>query len=135
MSNRQRQALAPARRCPAPHRPKQGSGGPAALRAGALPGDWIWCYGRLPSAPAQNQMNSARKLSRRDGAAIAYHRLAGASPGVVFLGGLRSDMTGTKALFLEDYCRRRGQAYLRFDYFGHGASTGDFDLGTIGRWA
>jgi pimeloyl-ACP methyl ester carboxylesterase len=43
-------------------------------------------------------------------------------------------MTGTKALFLEDYCRRRGCAYLRFDYFGHGASSGDFAEGTIGRW-
>jgi pimeloyl-ACP methyl ester carboxylesterase len=43
-------------------------------------------------------------------------------------------MTGTKALFLEDYCRRRGHAYVRFDYFGHGASSGDFALGTIGRW-
>jgi pimeloyl-ACP methyl ester carboxylesterase len=53
----------------------------------------------------------------------------------VFLGGFRSDMTGAKALYLEDYCRRRGQAYLRFDYFGHGASSGDVALGTIGRWA
>jgi pimeloyl-ACP methyl ester carboxylesterase len=44
-------------------------------------------------------------------------------------------MTGTKALFLEDYCRRRGWAYLRFDYFGHGISTGDAASGTIGRWA
>jgi pimeloyl-ACP methyl ester carboxylesterase len=43
-------------------------------------------------------------------------------------------MTGTKALYLEEYCRRRGRAYLRFDYFGHGASSGDFALGTIGRW-
>lgn len=55
-------------------------------------------------------------------------------PGIVFLGGFRSDMTGTKALFLEDYCRRRGRAYVRFDYFGHGRSSGDFVLGTIGRW-
>ncbi len=55
-------------------------------------------------------------------------------PGVVFLGGFRSDMTGTKALFLEDYCRGRGRAYVRFDYFGHGRSSGDFALGTIGRW-
>ena len=55
-------------------------------------------------------------------------------PGIVFLGGFRSDMTGTKARFLEDYCRRRGRAYLRFDYFGHGQSSGDFALGTIGRW-
>ena len=57
------------------------------------------------------------------------------APGVVFLGGFRSDMTGTKASFLEEYCRRRGHAFVRFDYFGHGASSGDFALGTIGRWA
>jgi len=44
-------------------------------------------------------------------------------------------MTGTKALFLEDFCRRRGQAFVRFDYFGHGASSGDVALGTIGGWA
>lgn len=74
-------------------------------------------------------------LARPDGATIAYHRLAGGTPGVVFLGGFRSDMTGTKAVFLEDYCRRRGHACLRFDYFGHGASSGDFAQGSIGRWA
>lgn len=73
-------------------------------------------------------------LTRPDGATIAYERLAGATPGIVFLGGFRSDMTGTKALFLEDYCRRRGRAYVRFDYFGHGRSSGDFAAGTIGRW-
>ena len=44
-------------------------------------------------------------------------------------------MTGTKALFLDEYCRRRGRAYVRFDYFGHGASSGDFADGTVGRWA
>jgi len=80
-------------------------------------------------------MSSPGILPREGGATIAYHRLAGSSPGVVFLGGFRSDMTGTKALFLEDYCRHRGHAYLRFDYFGHGASSGDAALGTIGRWA
>jgi pimeloyl-ACP methyl ester carboxylesterase len=80
-------------------------------------------------------MSSPATLTRLDGATIAYHRLAGLAPGVVFLGGFRSDMTGAKALYLEDYCRRRGQAYLRFDYFGHGASSGDVALGTIGRWA
>jgi pimeloyl-ACP methyl ester carboxylesterase len=73
-------------------------------------------------------------LTRPDGATIAYHRLRGAVPGVIFLGGYRSDMTGTKALFLEDYCRRRGRAYVRFDYFGHGASSGEFALGTVARW-
>ncbi len=44
-------------------------------------------------------------------------------------------MTGTKATFLEEYCRRRGHAFVRFDYFGHGASSGDIALGTIGGWA
>ena len=73
-------------------------------------------------------------LARPDGATIAYRRLSGEPPGIVFLGGFRSDMTGTKALFLEDYCRSRGRAYVRFDYFGHGASSGDFARGTIGRW-
>ena len=73
-------------------------------------------------------------LARPDGATIAYHRVPGRAPGIVFLGGLRSDMTGTKALFLDEFCRRKGRAYVRFDYFGHGASSGDFALGTIGRW-
>src|SRR6266403_5235745 len=73
-------------------------------------------------------------LSRPDRAAIAYHRIEGRAPGIVFLGGFRSDMTGTKALFLEDYCRRRGHGYVRFDYFGHGRSSGDFARGTIGCW-
>jgi pimeloyl-ACP methyl ester carboxylesterase len=73
-------------------------------------------------------------LARPGGATIAYRRLAGAGPGIVFLGGFRSDMTGTKALFLGDYCRRRGRAYVRFDYFAHGNSSGDFADGTISRW-
>jgi pimeloyl-ACP methyl ester carboxylesterase len=88
------------------------------------------------SAPAPIEASGANPaiLARAGGATIAYHRLVGASPGIVFLGGFRSDMTGTKALFLEDYCRRRGQAFVRFDYFGHGASSGDIALGTIGGW-
>ncbi|HEV2302365.1 MAG TPA: alpha/beta hydrolase [Stellaceae bacterium] len=79
-------------------------------------------------------MPSPGILARKGGATIAYRRLAGAAPGTVFLGGLRSDMTGTKALFLEDYCRRRRRAFVRFDYFGHGRSSGEFEAGTIGRW-
>jgi len=79
-------------------------------------------------------MSPPGKLTRHDGTSIAYDRLAGSSPGIVFLGGFRSDMTGTKALYLEDYCRRRGQAYVRFDYIGHGASGRDAALGTICRW-
>ena len=80
-------------------------------------------------------MNSPAILARHDGATIAYHRLAGGVPGVVFLEGSRSNMNGKKALFLEQYCRRHGRAYVRFDYFGHGESSGDFGEGTIGRWA
>src|SRR5215216_5616439 len=86
------------------------------------------------NAPDRTDATNPLILARPDGATIAYHRMHGAVPGIVFLGGYRSDMTGTKALFLEDYCRRRGRAYVRFDYFGHGASSGDFALGTIGRW-
>ena len=85
-----------------------------------------------PSAPAVGA--NLDRLARPDGATIAYRRLAGEVPGIVFLSGFRSDMTGTKALFLEDYCRDRGRAYVRFDYFGHGASSGDFAEGTIGCW-
>jgi pimeloyl-ACP methyl ester carboxylesterase len=54
---------------------------------------------------------------------------------VVFLGGFHSDMTGTKAQFLEERARARGRAFLRFDYTGHGASSGDFSQGCIGDWA
>jgi pimeloyl-ACP methyl ester carboxylesterase len=74
-------------------------------------------------------------LARPDGATIGYRTVSGAAPGIVFLPGFRSDMNGTKALFLEHYCRRRERAYVRFDYFAHGQSSGDFAQGTIGRWA
>jgi len=73
-------------------------------------------------------------LAREGGERIAYFRRAGRAPGVVFLGGFMSDMTGTKAQALDRYCGERGQAFLRFDYFGHGASSGEFKDGTVGRW-
>lgn len=75
-----------------------------------------------------------KTLLRFDGAHLAYHRSSGAEPGVVFLGGYKSDMTGTKALALETWCREQGRAFVRFDYLGHGASSGRFEEGTIGRW-
>lgn len=74
------------------------------------------------------------RLVREDGASVGYYRIAGASPGVVFLTGYMSDMTGGKATRLEAFCRTRGQAFVRFDYLGHGASSGRFVDGTIGRW-
>jgi pimeloyl-ACP methyl ester carboxylesterase len=52
----------------------------------------------------------------------------------MFLCGFRSDMTGTKASFLDSRCAARGLGFLRFDYSGHGRSSGDFTDGTIGRW-
>jgi pimeloyl-ACP methyl ester carboxylesterase len=73
-------------------------------------------------------------LTREDGATIAYRARAGKAPGVVFLGGFMSDMTGTKARTLDRFCAERGQAFLRFDYFGHGASSGAFAAATVGRW-
>ena len=74
-------------------------------------------------------------LDREDGARIAYHRTPGQSPGIVFLTGYKSDMTGQKAVRLEEFAHARGQAFLRFDYTGHGASSGAFTDGTIGAWA
>lgn len=65
---------------------------------------------------------------------IAYVQTPGKGPGVVFLGGFRSDMGGTKALWLQDWAQARGRAFLRFDYSGHGASGGDFLDGAIGDW-
>lgn len=69
------------------------------------------------------------------GRRIAYHRTPGQGPGVVFLGGFKSDMTGTKALYLQDWAEAQGRAFLRFDYSGHGQSSGDFLDGAIGDWA
>jgi pimeloyl-ACP methyl ester carboxylesterase len=73
-------------------------------------------------------------LQRPDGKRLAYVTHGMRSPAVVFLGGFRSDMTGTKALALDRWARQRDQAFLRFDYFAHGASEGDFADATIGRW-
>lgn len=73
----------------------------------------------------------------RKGAAIAYRKITGSStvlPGVIFLGGFRSDMTGTKASFLEEQCKQRNQTFVRFDYTGHGASSGKFEAGNISTW-
>lgn len=75
-----------------------------------------------------------QKLTRPDGETLAYHARSGKGPTLVWFGGFKSDMTGTKATSLDDWARDRGQAFVRFDYFGHGASSGNFADGTIGRW-
>ena len=78
-------------------------------------------------------------LARASGASIAYHAVAGSSsnslPGIIFMTGFMSDMTGGKALALEQLARERELAFLRFDYQGHGQSSGEFAEGTISLWA
>ena len=76
----------------------------------------------------------AEFLETAQGRRLAYHKTEGAGPTVVFLGGLKSDMEGTKAIHLEDWCKARGQAFLRFDYSGHGQSSERFEDGSIGDW-
>jgi pimeloyl-ACP methyl ester carboxylesterase len=77
----------------------------------------------------------AGSLARPDGERIAWRRIAGGGPTVVWLGGFRSDMSGTKAQALADWAMANGRGYLRFDYLGHGESTGDFQAkGTVTRW-
>jgi pimeloyl-ACP methyl ester carboxylesterase len=79
-------------------------------------------------------MEASGLLERPDGERVAWKKIDGDGPTVVWLGGFKSDMTGTKPQALADWARERHRAYVRFDYFGHGASTGDFAAGTISRW-
>lgn len=81
----------------------------------------------LPALPV-------RTLTRDDGTRIAFAASPGAGPTVVFLGGYASDMTGTKAQYLEGWCRVRGRGFVRLDYRGHGRSSGRLVDGTIGDW-
>ena len=74
-------------------------------------------------------------LDTPQGRRIAYCKTEGQGPCIVFLSGLKSDMQGTKAVFLEAWAQAEGRAFLRFDYSGHGQSTGAFEEGSIGDWA
>jgi len=80
-------------------------------------------------------MSDTAFLTSPLGRRLAYHKTEGIGPGVVFLGGFKSDMQGTKALHLEDWARRTSRPFLRFDYSGHGESDGAFTDGCIGDWA
>lgn len=77
---------------------------------------------------------TAGLLTRTDGERVAWRRIDGTGPTVVWLGGFHSEMAATKAQALADWALAKGRAYVRFDYFGHGASTGAFSAGTISRW-
>jgi pimeloyl-ACP methyl ester carboxylesterase len=65
---------------------------------------------------------------------LAFERQHGAAPTFVWLGGFKSDMAGTKAQALAEWARARGQAFIRFDYSGHGQSGGRFEDGAISDW-
>lgn len=80
-------------------------------------------------------MSEPQFFDSPQGRRLAYRISPGKGPWVVFLGGLKSDMEGTKALHLEAWAKARGQAFLRFDYSGHGLSSGTFEEGAIGDWA
>jgi pimeloyl-ACP methyl ester carboxylesterase len=73
-------------------------------------------------------------LTTTQGRRIAHDRTPGHGPGVVFLGGFRSDMTGTKAAFLHARAQATGRAFVCFDYSGHGQSGGRFADLTISDW-
>lgn len=78
--------------------------------------------------------DALNRLDRPGGHTIAYVRRDGAGPGVVFLGGFVSDMTGTKARHLDAWASAAGRAFVRFDYFAHGASSGAWEDATISQW-
>lgn len=73
-------------------------------------------------------------LIRPDGETLAFNRTSGGGPVVIWIGGFRSDMEGTKALALETAAETKGWDYLRYDHFAHGRSSGDWRKATIGRW-
>ncbi len=88
-------------------------------------------------------LSDPQKLVRPDAETIAYRVRSGNGPnggasienvGVVWLGGFKSDMIGTKAAALDEWAVQTQRHFVRFDYFGHGESSGEFVKGTMGRW-
>lgn len=73
-------------------------------------------------------------LETPQGRRIAYQKTEGIGPTILFCSGLKSDMEGTKAVYLEQWAKTRGYSFLRFDYSGHGQSSGEFAEGAIGDW-
>ncbi len=77
----------------------------------------------------------ASYLEAAGGHRLAYRHVSGSEPGILFCGGFHSNMQGDKALALDAWCRETGRQFTRFDYFGHGESSGEAAEGRIGRWA
>jgi pimeloyl-ACP methyl ester carboxylesterase len=80
------------------------------------------------------QPTSTQYLETAQGRRLAYVKSEGQGPTIIFLSGLKSDMEGTKAVALEAWARSQGRAFVRFDYSGHGLSSGEFAQGSIGDW-
>ena len=80
-------------------------------------------------------MTAPQFLTTETGRRLAFEQIQGEGPGIIFLGGFKSDMEGTKALHLHEWAQDTGRAFLRFDYSGHGRSSGRFEDGCIGEWA
>lgn len=78
--------------------------------------------------------DAVRHLTRPDGETIAFRQVEGGGATVVWIGGFRSDMEGTKALALDAAAREQGWRFFRYDHFAHGQSSGDWRAATIGRW-
>ncbi|XP_016055690.1 PREDICTED: mycophenolic acid acyl-glucuronide esterase, mitochondrial isoform X3 [Miniopterus natalensis] len=83
---------------------------------------------------ACRQKTSVSFLSRPDLPKLAYTKLKGKSPGIIFIPGYISNMNGTKALAIEEFCKSLGHAYIRFDYSGVGNSDGNLQECTVGKW-
>ena len=79
-------------------------------------------------------MTDTQTLTRPDGETLAFRRVEGNGPTILWIGGFRSDMEGTKALALDMAARERGWTFVRYDHFAHGRSSGDWRKATIGRW-
>jgi len=88
---------------------------------------WSEPKGKLP-------VEEALKHKTASSETICYSVISGREPSVVWLGGFRSDMNGSKARFVDQWARDNDRSFIRFDYYGHGSSSGDFAEGTISRW-
>ena len=79
-------------------------------------------------------MTDIQTLTRPDGETLAFKRVDGSGATILWIGGFRSDMEGTKALALDAAAREGGWNFVRYDHFAHGQSSGDWRQATIGRW-
>tara|TARA_B100000686_G_C16732777_1_gene941741 strand:+ start:940 stop:1716 length:777 start_codon:yes stop_codon:yes gene_type:complete len=87
----------------------------------------------MPQKPSETEIKETF-LTKKNGKRIAYHHLYGRNPGVIFLSGFKSDMSGQKAKYFEMSCKKNDRSFVRFDYFGHGKSDGKFEEGSISIW-